>query len=83
MSWNAAVQYLWLSSASVISDTVDLFNSGMFLSETKLVIRYGPLSVEEWLKSCIRLLWFRDYICRTEINLFQLYAGLRQILIIY
>jgi len=35
-----------------ISDPVDLFNSSMFLSETKLVIRYDPLGVEEWLKSC-------------------------------
>jgi len=34
-----------------ISDTVDLFNCGVFLSETKLVIRYSPLFVEEWLKS--------------------------------
>jgi len=34
-----------------ISDRVDLFNSGVFLSETKLVIRYSPLFVEEWLKS--------------------------------
>jgi len=33
------------------SDPVDLFNSGMFLSESKLVIQYGPLGVEEWLKS--------------------------------
>ena len=53
MSRNAAVQYLWFSSASVIciSDTVDLFDSSAFLSETKLVIRYSPLFVEEWLKS--------------------------------
>lgn len=32
-----------------VSDTVDLFNGGVFLSETKLVIRYSPFV--EWLKS--------------------------------
>jgi hypothetical protein len=34
-----------------ICDTLDMFSSGVFLSETKLVIRYSPLFVEEWLKS--------------------------------
>jgi len=38
-------------SSYCISDTVDLFSSGVFLSQTKLVIRYSPLFVEEWLKS--------------------------------
>jgi len=45
-----------------ISDTVDLLNSGVFLSETKLVIRYSPLFVEEWLKSSQEefLIYFRE-----------------------